>query len=354
MNHVKCTLLSAAVMLAAVPLSGMAGGSSGCSTESPLANGVYTMSFDGLERTYRVHVPKGHDPDEPAPLIAIFHGWSGNENGYLDVPLVREGADKHGYIIVAPRGLGSGEPDGHNNSWSFRGSNTGIDGNGEATCDIELTPEYRYNSCRASGMAKNLCAWTHCQGKHETDVEFVLAMLEEVSGKLCVDKSRVFATGSSNGGMLTWELGQNPKSASTFRAIAPNIGLPHRGYLDGPPKGAEMPAFLMTGTADKTVPPGAWEDFGFTTTSDADRFYYASASAITRVWADALGCSTDEPAAVVDSGVEEIDCRSYCREDEGLPRVLDCRADMEHDSGLSWSWELTLDFFDTHSAAPPP
>ena len=187
MNHAKSTLLSTVIMLAAVPLSVMAGGSSGCSTESPMASGIYTMSFDGLDRTYRVHVPEGHDTSKPSPLIAVFHGWSGDESDYLDVPLVREGANKHGYVIVAPRGLGSGEPDGHNNSWSFSGSNTGIDGNGDATCDVELTPEYRYNSCRASGVAKNLCAWTHCQGTHETDVEFVLALLEEVSGKVCVD-----------------------------------------------------------------------------------------------------------------------------------------------------------------------
>jgi polyhydroxybutyrate depolymerase len=350
MNHAKSTLLSAAFMLAALPLSGMADGSAGCSAESPLAGGIYSMSFDGLERTYRVHVPKGYDHAQPAPLIAVFHGWSGDESDYLGVPLVREEADQHGYIIVAPRGLGSGEPDHANNSWSFRGSNTGIDRNGDATCDAELTPDYRYPSCKASGMARNLCAWTHCQGTHKTDVEFVLALLEDVSGKLCVDETRIFATGSSNGGMLTWELAQNPKSASTFRAIAPNIGLPHRGYLDGPPAGAEMPAFLMTGTADATVPPGDWEDFGYTTTSDADRFYYASASAIMRVWANALGCSTNHAAAPVDTGVEEIDCRSYCSEDKGLPRVLDCRADMGHESGLSWSWGLTLDFFDAHGA----
>jgi hypothetical protein len=49
-------------------------------------------------------------------------------------------------------------------------------------------------------------------------------------------------SGSTSGGMFTWELGQNAVSAPTFRAIAPVIGLPHRGYLGGPANDKPMPA----------------------------------------------------------------------------------------------------------------
>jgi hypothetical protein len=40
---------------------------------------------------------------------------------------------------------------------------------------------------------------------------------------------------------------------------------------------------------------------------------------------------------------------TYCPADAGWPAVLDCRADMGHTYGLSWSWALTLDFFDAQS-----
>ncbi|MEE4217775.1 MAG: hypothetical protein V2I48_09205 [Xanthomonadales bacterium] len=349
MNCSKSTGLIAAFLLVGLPATGWTADSPGCANHPPLESGTYQMQFEGLERTYRVHVPDSPDQMGAGPLVVIFHGWGGDENDYLDLEEVRQEADKRGYVLVAARGIGSGTPDSGRNSWSFRGSTSGIDGNGAKICDDEFTPDYTYPSCREAGIAQNSCSWTHCQGPSEGDVEFTLAMVREIENGLCVDTGRIYATGTSNGGMFTWELGQNPKSASTFRAIAPNIGLPHRGYLAGPPAGAGMPALLVTGTRDATVPPGEWEEPGFTTTSDGDRFFYASATAITRVWANALGCSTETDAVPFDAGLGHVDCRSYCSSEMAFPAVLDCRADMGHDSGLAWSWRLTLDFFDAHA-----
>jgi poly(3-hydroxybutyrate) depolymerase len=347
MKRAHLTILMT-TLLASLVANGQASESPGCVLDAGMQSGIHTMEFDGLERTFRIFVPDGQETGQAAPLVILFHGWSGDENDYLDVSLVREEADRRGYILVAPRGIGSGLPDERNNSWSFRGSTTGLDAHGNAICDDEKTPDYTYPSCRDAGIARNGCAWTHCQGSPGGDVDFTLALIDEVAGRLCVDTERVYATGSSNGGMFTWELAQNSSSAARFRAIAPNIGLPHRGYLDAPPRSAGMPALLTTGTLDKTVPPGEWEDAGFTTTGDGDTFYYASATAITRVWAGALGCSTANAAVPVNAGLEGIDCRSYCSSDPGLTRVLDCRAEMGHESGLDWSWNLILDFFDQH------
>jgi poly(3-hydroxybutyrate) depolymerase len=179
-------------------------------------------------------------------------------------------------------------------------------------------------------------------------VDFVVDLVAEASRNLCVDTSRVYAVGGSNGGMFTWELGQNDVSAGVFRAIAPIIGLPHRGYLAPPAQPEGMPVLLVTGTRDRTVPPGEWEDPSFTTTSDGDRYYYTGATAITRVWAEAAGCSTATAASPVDVGVPDLDCRSYCPDGGGLPPVLDCRAAMGHIYDFSWSWPLVLQFFDDH------
>ncbi len=348
MNRTRIPMMFAGALLALFTANVQANHSPGCSAATAMKSGVHKLEFDGLQRTYRVHVPDSYEPGQAAPLVVLFHGWGGDENDYLDVPLVISEADQRGYILVASRGVGSGIPDHSNNSWTFRGSNTGLDAKGEAICNDGLTRDYTYPSCRETGIAKNGCAWTHCQGSEQGDVGFTLALIEEVAGKLCVDTDRVYATGSSNGGMFTWELAQNPRSASSFRAIAPNIGVPHRDYLDPPPEGAVMPALLTTGTEDSTVPPGEWEDTGFTTTSDGDHFYYASATSIMRVWASAHGCSIEQPAIPIDTGLADIDCRSYCSDDPGLTRVLDCRAAMGHEAGLHWSWKLTLEFFDQH------
>ena len=319
-----------------------------------LSSGTYTMMHDGKTRSFRVHVPTNYNKEVKTPLITIFHGWGGNENEFLDNATVTSLADERNYILVAPRGLGSGPPDNSFNSWSFSGSTSGLDGDGAnaavpadtaAICDYDMTEDYSYPSC--ADQKSNTCSWTQCQAN---DIDFVLSLIEKVKGDLCVDTDRIFATGGSNGGMFTWELGQNPLSATAFRAIAPLIGLPHRAYLNSKGKPDDLPALLITGTQDTTVPPGAWDDPSFTITSNgSDRYYYTGATAITRSWAKSHGCKHDEPAVAFDDGFENVDCRSFCSADIGWPRVLDCRVEMGHSYEFDWSWELILNFFDAHS-----
>ena len=205
----------------------------------------------------------------------------------------------------------------------FRGSATGLDGDGvnpkvpgdtPAICDAAITPEYLYPSCQA-GTARNSCSWTQCR---DDDVDFTLALVRHIETRLCIDTAHVYATGGSNGGMFVWELGQNPLSAPTFRAIASVIGLPHRAYLGRPGKQERMPAILITG-----------------------------ATAITRSWAAAARCGTAGKEVAFRRADSPADCRTYCPATESRwPAVLDCRAKMHHDYGLPWSWKLILDFFD--------
>jgi polyhydroxybutyrate depolymerase len=322
-------------------------------------SGTYTMEHGGITRTFRVHVPRGYKAGVAAPLVLIFHGWGGNENEFLGSKTVTSLADKRGYILVAPRGLGSGAPDNSNNSWSFSGSSTGLDGDGvnpEVPGDTNAicggnTPDYSYSSCKNPDgpVASNTCSWTQCQAD---DVDFVRALVAYLKANLGIDARNIFATGGSNGGMFTWELGQNPVSAPLFRAIAPLIGLPHRGYLDaqGNLDGGELPVLVITGTRDTTVPPGDWEDESFTTTSNgSDRYYYTGATAITQVWAVANGCEFSGDAVPFDDGIRKTDCRTYCSGGSGWPKVLDCRARMGHTYSLSWAWPLIMNFFDAHS-----
>ena len=308
---------------------------------SSWTSGVYELARGGVERRFRVHVPESYDPAVAAPLVMAFHGWGGSDTEFLGSDTVTSEADARGYVVVAPVGLGSGAPDRSWNSWSFRGSTTGLDGDGRAICDDDATTDYGYPSC--DGIADNGCSWTQCQ---DDDVDFVLELVALARDNLCIDADRVFAVGGSNGGMFSWELGQNAASASTFRAIAPIIGLPHRAHLDPPALDGGMPVLLITGASDRTVPPGDWEDPTFTTTTDGDVYFYTGATGITQAWAAASGCDVTRPAASVDLGVSEVECRSYCDGGGAWPPVLDCRAEMGHAYQLRWSWPLVLDFFD--------
>jgi poly(3-hydroxybutyrate) depolymerase len=326
-------------------------GSAGCGAET-YTSGTYELEHGGLTRRFQVLVPASHDPETPAPLVLAFHGWGGDEDEFLGSAAVRDEAEARGFLVAAPLGLGAGPPDRSWASWAFSGSTTGLDGDGVNAavpgdtpdiCDDDRTTDYDYPSCE--GVADNGCSWTHCQAD---DLDFVLELIEALGSGLCVDPQAVFATGGSNGGMFTWELGQDPRTASSFRALAPLIGLPHRGYLAPPGTEAALPVLSLTGTRDPTVPPGEWEDPSFTTTTDGDHFYYTGATAITRVWAEAHGCDTTQPAEPFGEGIEEMDCRSYCTPGGGWPEVLDCRADMRHTYNLGTTWPLVLDFFEAH------
>ena len=316
------------------------------------SSGDYTLEQGGIARQFKVRLPAGYSADQAYPLIVLFHGWGGNEREFLGNVAVQSEADQRGYVLVAPLGLGGEETGIQPASWSFSGSTTGLDGDGLnaavdgdtlAVCDDDQTNNYTYPSCE--GIAENGCSWTQCS---VDDVAFAAELVTEVSANLCIDVQRVYAVGGSNGGMYVWDLGRDSRTAEVFAAVAAIIGLPHRGFLDPPVLEGGMPAISVTGTGDRTVPPGEWEQKTFTTTSDGDVYYYSSASAITEVWAEAQSCDTSVPAAPIDVGRAGMECRgwSYCQSDSKWPPVLDCRADMGHMYNLSTSWPLILDFFE--------
>ena len=173
----------------------------GCGTAG-LATGTYTLPHGGLTRSCRLYVPPGYRKNVASRMVVVFHGWGGNEDEILTDSAVIGEAGARGYILVAPRGLGSGLPDNSNNSWTFRGSATGLDGDGanpkipgdaSAICDAAITPGYRYPSCKA-GSSCNTCSWTQCQ---DDDVDFTLALVRHIETKLCIDTAHVYASGGS-------------------------------------------------------------------------------------------------------------------------------------------------------------
>lgn len=336
---------SALSALLLIPASGMAQGA-GCG-QAALESGTFETSAGGVTRSYELLVPEGYDPDTPAPLILAFHGWGGGADAFLGKANVAERSSAAGYIVAAPVGLGEGGGDDSYASWSFPGSTTGMDGAGGKICDDANTGNYTYASCKVEGaeIAQNTCSWTQCQSD---DAAFVPAFMDELSSTLCVDQDRIYGVGGSNGGMFLWTLAQNPDVAGRFAAIAPLIGLPHRGFLDGPAVEGGLPVLSITGKSDPTVPPGDWEDDSFTTTSDGDFYYYTGATAITRAFAQAAGCDISQPAEPV-AFSQTSDCRSYCGSDAGgVPKVLDCRREMEHVYELEETWPMMLEFFDAH------
>ena len=92
------------------------------------------------------------------------------------------------------------------------------------------------------------CTWTTSWDS----VEQVTTLFEELDEHFCFDLDRVWAVGCSNGGMFTYELARDERSAPIFKGIVPIVGLPHYGYSTGPAiPGTSI--FAMLGRHDSTV-----------------------------------------------------------------------------------------------------
>jgi len=318
-----------------------------------ISNEHQKLAIGSMERVYRVHVPPGYRAGTDHPVVLMLHGWGGDENTFLDDPNIIEPADARGFVLVVPQGLGSGPPDNNNGSWTFNGSASGVTQDGAPICDTSLTPDYRYDSCKAAGIAENSCAWTHCQNLPSTDAEFLEVLLAEVEALFCVDPARIFVFGGSNGGNAIWDFADRPAWSKKIAAMTSLIGLPHKSYISGDSALRVPPALLITGTQDQTDPPGAWDNLAPTTTSNqADRFYYESASATIRAWSERQGCTVDAKATPLDVPAP-FDCRSYCPGSIESSSALDCRIEMGHVYQLETTWPFILDFFLNRPLAGP-
>jgi polyhydroxybutyrate depolymerase len=151
--------------------------------------GDYTFSIvhDGLTRLYRVHVPQRYGAANQAPLLLAFHGGGGDMNFMATdkyYGLISK-AEAEGFIVVFPNG--------------FSKLNSGK----LATWDA--------GTCCAGARDQNV-----------DDVGFVRKIISNVAGQLNIDRKRIYATGMSNGGMLTYRLAC--ELADTFKAIASVAG----------------------------------------------------------------------------------------------------------------------------------
>jgi len=183
-----------------IPLKNPPVPSAGCGKATTLTNGKKTITSTGQQRTYIIDIPTNYDMNTPYRMFYTSH-WIGStseavqsQNFYFLKPLAN--AAKEPAIFVAPQADGS--------TWQMK--------------DHALFDD----------------------------------ILAYVTANLCVDTTRVFATGFSFGGMITYSLSVNhQKQIRAAVGIAPanyNIWLPAK-------KSHEPIAWMQTtGMSDTTCP----------------------------------------------------------------------------------------------------
>lgn len=141
----------------------------------PPVSGRRTVTVNGLEREFLLHVPGGY-ARAPTAVVFNFHGWNSNAALQQARSKMDATADREGFAVIYPQGVGD----------SF---NAG-------------------GSCCGDARAQDL-----------DEAAFVRAMLDDVERVLCVDRRRVYSTGMSNGGFLSYRFAC--ERADVFAAVAP-------------------------------------------------------------------------------------------------------------------------------------
>ena len=161
-----------------------AANSRGCGNKSPVkVGGSSSMSGNLVDgsRTWRVYVPSSYRESVAVPLVVSTHGWGGDGSQEERSTGLNNQADKSGFIVVYPDGLGDNSGRGSWGSWNAVGSTQSPGPQGK-TCSVNL-PSYCYNSCNGCGEGLG-CDWTTCKNDGEgefpkitTEILLILLLL---------------------------------------------------------------------------------------------------------------------------------------------------------------------------------
>ncbi|HKP55127.1 MAG TPA: PHB depolymerase family esterase [Polyangiales bacterium] len=219
--------------------------SSACPTPGKAAPGDFDkpLPYAGLSRSYRVHVPRGFDATKPQPLVLVLHGLSVDGPQMQIMSAFDSVADKHGFIVVYPTS--------DSGSWNAGGC---------------------------------------CNPEGPDDVAFMRLVVDQVKVQLCVDPKRIYATGMSNGALMSQLLGC--KAADLFAAIAPVAG-PLIIAEDQCKPARPISMLAIHGSNDTLL---GYEDGGFLPLISVPGTVVPSAHASTAGWARRDQCASG-PAA---------------------------------------------------------
>jgi len=178
----------------------------------PVGSSTQMLTVDGRTRTFRVYRPAAL-PSGPAPLVVMLHGGFGDAGQAESTYGWDQEADREGFVVAYPDGL--------NHAW-----------NGGGGC------------CGQPGR------------EHVDDVAFITDVVHTVERELPIDSRRVYATGISNGGIMSYRLACD---TTTFAAIGPDSAT-MLGACDHP---TPISVIHIHGTADHNIPYAGGEGSGF-------------------------------------------------------------------------------------------
>lgn len=179
--------------------------------------GTHTIQIisSGKSRSFDIFVPQNLHDNTIRPALFMWHGFAGTPKAVMEFTGINKEAENSQWYAVYPKGSGL-----------IRGFNG-------AGC---------------------------CPGVSSDDVQFARDIIAWLKANTCVDESKVYSTGFSNGGFMSNRLAC--EVPELFAGIAPHSGTMGKTFACNPTKG--IPVLMFHGDSDPTVPffgNGQWMSF---------------------------------------------------------------------------------------------
>ncbi|MEC8276749.1 MAG: PHB depolymerase family esterase [Myxococcota bacterium] len=191
-----------------------------CNNEA--VDGYQTLTDGDITREYILHLPANYDANAEYPLVISFHGNSGCAGAFGSASYGGDGnsdlssqADSNGFIVAYPQGIARSKG---NTEWD-----PGDNG------------------------ATNI---------NDNDVYFVQQLIADISSKHSINGTQIYATGYSNGGMMSYGL------ACTLGSQIAAVGIMSGIMLEGTCIETDYtPVIHFHGTNDYALPYDGSGDF---------------------------------------------------------------------------------------------
>ena len=168
-----------------------------------------SIIHDNLQRDYIIHIPSSYNVNTPIPLVFCFHGYGSNASTIMSYTNFNYISDTAGFIVVYPLGT-----------------------------LLQGTTHW------------NVGGWT--TGSITDDVGFSISLLDSILNEYNIDDTRVYSTGMSNGGYMSFLLAC--QMSDKIAAIASVTGsMTPQTYNACNPQ-HPTPILQIHGTNDQVVP----------------------------------------------------------------------------------------------------
>ena len=167
-----------------------------------------SITHDGIQRDYILYIPELYDGNTAVPLVFNFHGYGSNAAQQMFYGDFRDIADTEGFLLVHPEGT------------TFIGD--------------------QFWNVGFPGLSSNI-----------DDVGFTEALIDELATLYAIDLDRVYATGMSNGGFMSFLLAC--QLSEKIAAVASVTGSMTQDTFDDCNAQHPTPVLQIHGTDDGVV-----------------------------------------------------------------------------------------------------